>query len=52
MLRYLALATTLALAACQSAKASTNDDVGLCTQVFYRARACTDTYIPALVDSL
>jgi hypothetical protein len=32
-------------------KSSTDDDKALCVQVFTRARACTDDYIPALVDS-
>ncbi len=31
-------------------QASTTEDRALCVQVFTRARACTDDYIPALVD--
>ncbi len=58
--RYLSLVLFLApLAACSTPEAhanpnrrlSTADDQALCTQVFQRARTCTDSYIPALVDA-
>ena len=61
MSRYLNLALALSLAlaplsacAVHEAKASPSpraDDHALCVQMFQRARACTDTYIPALVDA-
>ncbi len=53
MIRSLALLlVTLAIApACSSKKAQAQTaEPDLCTQVFVRARACTDQYIPALVD--
>jgi hypothetical protein len=65
MSRYLVLVLALAtapLAACatQEAMATTppaqraqaaGDPQAVCVAMFQRARACTDTYIPALVDS-
>jgi hypothetical protein len=48
MIKALAL-SVLALAACHNAAAQKADDP--CVDVFTRAKACTSTYIPALVDA-
>ncbi|HET9626466.1 MAG TPA: hypothetical protein VFP84_34125 [Kofleriaceae bacterium] len=55
MLRLFAL-SALALAACNAAQAtpaatSSPADHDLCVAVMTHARACTDVYIPALVDA-
>ncbi|MBK7860578.1 MAG: hypothetical protein IPJ65_18665 [Archangiaceae bacterium] len=52
------IAVTFALTACdrqdtpetQAAKAALTDARGTCVQLFQRQRACTDAFIPALVD--